>query len=69
MNSEDRITELESKVAFQDDTIDTLNDVIIHQQSQIDELKKELIKLSARLQSVQEISTTPAQNEPPPPHY
>lgn len=44
-----RLTELETRLAFQDQTIEELHEVIYQQQSQLDELTRELAKLSNRL--------------------
>ncbi len=41
-----RITELEIKVAYQEDTIQQLDSVICRQQDQIDALKKQFKQLS-----------------------
>lgn len=48
-NLEERIVELESRLAFQDDTIEELNGVIISQQLQLDLLEKEVKLLNKRL--------------------
>ena len=40
-----RITELEIKVAYQEDTIQQLDRVICQQQDQIDSLKKQMTQL------------------------
>lgn len=40
-----RLTELEIKVSFAEDTIDRLNDVVVRQQQQIELLTRELVAL------------------------
>ncbi|MCB0358505.1 MAG: SlyX family protein [Bdellovibrionales bacterium] len=42
---ESRLEVLESKVAFQDATIEALNEVVCEQQLELDELKAQLEKL------------------------
>lgn len=64
----ERIDTLESRLAFQDDTLQQLNDALVAQQSRIDSLEAEVRRL------VEETSTglTDAQISPPdepPPHY
>ncbi|NTV14660.1 MAG: SlyX family protein [Desulfobulbaceae bacterium] len=43
-----RLTELETHLAFQDQTIEELHEVIYRQQGQLDELTRELAKLKNR---------------------
>lgn len=66
---ENRIIDLESKLAFQDETINELNEVITDQQQQLDQLREEIRLLSLRIASVAESSGTTEEKEPPPPHY
>jgi len=48
-NDQDRLTELETRLAFQDQTIEELHEVIYRQQGQLDELTRELTRLKIRL--------------------
>ena len=64
----DRITELESRLEFTDDTIARLNDALVVQQQRYFELERRLTLLVKRLQSGDVEMGDPAQ-EPPPPHY
>lgn len=67
---EGKVTDLECKLAFQEDTIDQLNETIIQQQKQIDTLVNYLQKMQAQISTLQEDnSIMPAEQEPPPPHY
>ncbi len=66
---ENKIIELQSKLAFQDETINDLNDVITDQQQQLDQLREEIRLLGLRIASVAESSSTSDEKEPPPPHY
>ena len=66
---EDRIVELETKLVFQDETINELNEVITDQQKQLDELREEVRLLNLRIVSLAESSTDSNEKEPPPPHY
>lgn len=65
---EQRLIELETRQAFQDDTLQTLNDVLIDQQRQIDRLQHQLGLLAARQEALQ-TQLDQEQPEPPPPHY
>src|SRR3989304_3511200 len=45
----DKITELETRIAFQDGTIQQLNDVVVRQQGEIDRLARELESLRTQV--------------------
>ena len=66
---EERITELESRLAFQDDTIQKLNDVIVEQQQQIDQLSVQMSELKEQIQSLVPVLVADEAQETPPPHY
>lgn len=66
---ENKIIELQSKLAFQDETINQLNEVITDQQNQLDQLREEIRLLGLRIASVAQSSTGTEEKEPPPPHY
>ncbi|UWU67552.1 SlyX family protein [Bradyrhizobium sp. NC92] len=63
----ERIDRLETRLAYQDDTIETLNQTITAQWKQIDRLTRQIAELNARLQEAEANAPGPA-NEPPP-HY
>jgi SlyX protein len=63
----DRIDVLETRLTFQDETIETLNKTITAQWLKIDALTRQLSSLSERLAEA-EASAPGAANEPPP-HY
>lgn len=50
--SEGRITELEVKLAFAEDMLDTLNNTVFRQQEQIKRLLREVRELRDQLQSM-----------------
>jgi len=63
----DRIDALEIRLAFQDETIETLNKTITAQWQQIDALTRQLAGLNERLQEAE--SNAPGATDEPPPHY
>lgn len=65
----DRIEKLETLVAFQDQTIEDLNQTVTDQWKEIERLKTELAGLGAQMREVEAhpaLSVTP---DPPPPHF
>ena len=64
-----RIQILEEKFAYQEKTIDALNDVIIDQQAQLDLLKEQLRELRELTTAVQQPPYPSGGDDPPPPHY
>ena len=66
---ENKIIDLQSKLAFQDETINDLNEVITDQQNQLDQLREDVRLLNLRITSVAESSNVADEKEPPPPHY
>jgi SlyX protein len=63
----DRIDVLETRLAFQDETIETLNQTITAQWQQIDTLTRQVAALNERLQEAE--SNAPGATDEPPPHY
>ena len=62
-----RIDELESRLAFQDDTIETLNATVTAQWLKIDALTRQVAALNDRLRETE--ATMPKPASEPPPHY
>ena len=63
----DRIDTLESRLAFQDHTIETLNKTVTEQWAKIDALTRQLVALGERLQETE--SQMPGPTNEPLPHY
>ncbi|MNF29359.1 hypothetical protein D3C84_100590 [compost metagenome] len=68
MNAEQRITDLESRLAFQDDTIQALNDVLVTQQRELERLQLQVAALARRQEEIGG-RLDAAEDEAPPPHY
>jgi SlyX protein len=66
-NLSERIDVLETRLTFQDETIETLNKTITEQWLKIDALTRQVASLSERLLEA-EANAPGAANEPPP-HY
>ena len=63
----ERIDAMETRLAYQDDTIETLNQTITAQWKQIDALTRQLAQLGERLQEAEANAPGPANERPP--HY
>ena len=68
MSLEQRVVELESRQAFQDDTIAALNDVLVEQQRIVERLQLQFAALARRQEEMQgQVGLD--EDEAPPPHY
>jgi SlyX protein len=63
-----QIIELETKIAFQEDMIQALNQTVAAQQRELAELKLDLKELETQLRAIASGLTTEIRDEPPP-HY
>ncbi|HXR02142.1 MAG TPA: SlyX family protein [Pseudomonas sp.] len=68
MDLEERVMELESRLAFQDDTIQTLNDVLVAQQRSVERLQLQMAALIKR-QAEMGGQFEAFEEDAPPPHY
>ena len=66
---EDRLMEHEAKVAFQDETIEILNDELKAHQQQLAKMKRQTELLAEKIKEAQQPSLMSQMQEPPPPHY
>ncbi len=66
--TESCLTELESKLAFAEDLLETLNQTVIRQQGQLDLMQQQLRLLHQRLQDALPDDAHPPRDEVPP-HY
>ncbi|MDE4005632.1 SlyX family protein [Glaesserella parasuis] len=63
------LAELETKIAFQDHTIEELNQALITQQFMLEKLQYQVRHLAEKLHSVQPSNVASRAEETPPPHY
>jgi len=68
MSPESRITELETRQAFQDDTLQALNDVVVEQGRVIERLQLQMAELIKRYEEMVGQYGSEGE-EAPPPHY
>lgn len=63
------LTELETKVTFQEMTIEELNQALIQQQFAIDKLQIQIKHLAEKLANSKQSNIASQAEETPPPHY
>jgi SlyX protein len=63
-----RLLEIESKIAFQEHLLESLNEALTDQQRQIEALRRQLKQMHHLMESSRDGERHP-KDEPPPPHY
>ena len=66
---ENRIEELETKIAFQEQLLDELNHALVQQQFDIDKMQVQLRYMANKLKDFQPSNSASQSEETPPPHY
>lgn len=66
----EEIIELQTKLQFQEDALQTLDEVVIRQADALDRMQRQIDELRARLEQwIQESSEPPPPADEKPPHY
>jgi SlyX protein len=68
-NNEEAIIELQTKLSFQEDLLESLNQVVIEQQGQIAKLQRTVESMIGQMDSMQSASQDNGQQQEIPPHY
>ena len=63
------IEDLQTRIAYQEDSIEQLNQTIIRQQAEIDLLKGEIQRLKGMIEDVADSLADNTVPDAPPPHY
>lgn len=71
MNVESRLEDLESRLAFQDDLIESLNEIVARQDRELARLELRVKSLGGKLEELSEVAAAPgsSQGHEVPPHY
>ena len=65
----ERIDELESRVAFQDDLIESLNEIVARQDREILLLSKRVADLESKVEDIAAAAPAAGDGHEPPPHH
>jgi SlyX protein len=68
-NVQTDIEQLQMKMAFQEDTIESLNQALIMQQKKMDDLQFQLKQLISKISAIEPSNMASEKEEMPPPHY
>jgi SlyX protein len=63
------IEQLQMKLSFQEDTIESLNQALIEQQKQMDDLQYQVKQLVSKISAIEPSNMASEKEEMPPPHY
>lgn len=66
---DERLTDLEVKLSFQDRMIQDLNEVVIRQQHEIEKLRAEVKTIRSQIGDTDSPQIRDQSEEAPPPHY
>ena len=67
--SEDRLVDLETRLAYQDQLVDELNKLVYEQDKRLRKLEETCKELSKQFTSLAEDSGVTEYDDQPPPHY
>ena len=66
---ENRINDLECQLAFQEQTIDSLNDALSNQQLLISKMQEQMKYVAGKVKNMDSSNLADPSEETPPPHY
>lgn len=66
---QETIMDLQARLAFQEDSLDTINMTVVRQQSKIDLLQREIMRLKEMLEDLRGSQGDTANDIELPPHY
>ncbi len=66
---QETIVDLQSRLAFQEDSLEAVNLTVVRQQSEIEVMKREIVRLKERLEDIRESQCSEDGGVELPPHY
>ena len=67
--ADERLIDIETKIAHQEHTVSELNDALANQQKQIANLELQVRTLAGQIRTIAEAAPGGAEDDAPPPHY
>ena len=67
--TDNRLIDIETKLAYQEDMLETLNGLVIKQQARVEALENLCRGLAERVQQFKDAGQTPGEQYEIPPHY
>ena len=67
--ADERLIDIETKIAHQEHTVSELNDALAYQQKQIANLEVQVRTLAGQIRTIAEAAPGGAEDDAPPPHY
>ena len=67
--ADERLIDIETKMAHQEHTVAELNDALANQQTQIAQLELQVRTLTDRIRAIADAAPGGAEDDAPPPHY
>ena len=68
-SDQEQIEDLQMRIAFLEQNLDELNDIVTNQQTQMAMMERAMKYLSSRLEQVSPANIRSPEDETPPPHY
>lgn len=63
------IMDLQTRLAFQEESLEVINLTVVRQQSQIEMMQREIIRLKEMIDDIREANSSEANTDELPPHY
>ena len=63
------IMDLQTRLAFQEESLEVINLTVVRQQSQIEMMQREIIRLKEMIDDIREANGSEANTDEVPPHY
>jgi SlyX protein len=68
-NMQETIIDLQTRLAFQESNLEDINLTVVRQQSEIEVMKKEIVRLKELVEDIRETQGDAVTGEEVPPHY
>jgi SlyX protein len=63
------IMDLQTRLAFQEESLEAINLTVVRQQSEIDMMQREIIRLKEMIDDIREANSSESNTDEVPPHY